>query len=63
MAGQFENDTSLYVTVGRTLSFRNLSVGEIPLKAGRGQESLIDTLLKRPVPETWNKRKDIIPYK
>jgi len=32
-------------------------------KMRRGQESHIDTLLKRPVRETWNERKSIITFK
>jgi len=38
----------------RALSFRNLSVGEIPPEAGRGQNSPMDKLLKRPTREPWN---------
>ena len=41
------------VTGVRALFFRNLSVGEIPPKAGRGQNSPIDKLLKRPARKPW----------
>jgi len=41
------------VTGGRALSFRNVSVGEIPPEAGRRQNSPADTLLKRPAREPW----------
>jgi len=42
------------VTGVRALSFRNLSVGEIPPEAGRGQNSPIGKLLKRPGCKPWN---------
>ncbi|MFO8165909.1 MAG: hypothetical protein R6T98_15415 [Desulfatiglandales bacterium] len=47
------------VTGGRVLSFRNVSVGEPAapsLSRGmrRGQNSPMDTLLKRPIREPWN---------
>jgi len=41
------------VTGVRALSFRNLSMGEIPPEAGRGQNSPINKLLKRPSPDLW----------
>jgi len=49
------------VTGGRALSFRDVSMGEaagLPLdEAGamrRGQDSLVDMLLKRPAQKPWN---------
>jgi len=39
------------VTGVRALSFRNLSVGEIPPEAGRKQNSPLDKLLKRLSPD------------
>jgi len=41
------------VTGVRALSFRNLSVGEIPPEAGRRQNSPADKLLKRLSPDPW----------
>jgi len=41
------------VTGVRALSFRNLSVGEIPPEAGRRQNFPIDKLLKRLSPDPW----------
>jgi hypothetical protein len=37
----------------RTLFFRNVSMGEIPPKAGRGQNSPVDMLLKKLNPDPW----------
>jgi len=37
----------------RALFFRNLSMGEIPPGAGRGQNSPVDMLLKKPGPDPW----------
>jgi hypothetical protein len=45
--------------VGGLCSFDNLSVWEIPPKAGRGQNSPAVKLLKRPAREPWNERKDV----
>jgi len=37
----------------RALSFRDVSLGEIPPEAGRGQNSPVDMLLKRLSPDPW----------
>jgi len=42
------------VTGVRALFFRNVSMGEIPQKAGRGQNSPVDMLLKKPAREPRN---------
>ncbi|MFO8163243.1 MAG: hypothetical protein R6T98_01765 [Desulfatiglandales bacterium] len=57
--GQRETMGFFEVTGGRGVSFRNVSVGEPAapsLSRGmrRGQNSPMDTLLKRPTREPWN---------
>jgi hypothetical protein len=48
------------VTGVRALFFRNVSMGEIPPEAGRGQNSPVDTLLKNQAESLGTEEKPIL---